>query len=418
MTPTRNPFGPTILAIALVLCALPVFDRDAAADSWMAPRPRLDVSADGRWYVILEPTPTLSAARFRLVERKPGAPRRQPGKGEAFAPLPGDRVAATGECHLPVEVFCLDGGDGFVLFETYANLGRGTVAARHDGHGKRLWSLVLGDLFTREQIGGFRNSVSSTWWYESAALDRKADDLVVVYEQPRHVPADAPIHGPNLGKKRAPGVLRISIVDGAHHFGKPADLLKLVGQGTTERQIEVLDAISRTRPTGWKPSFQRLLADEKAALAVRVMAAVHLKAAGDARGLDLVRKAATKGSPDDARAAALEHLPAFLGVDAMPLLRAVLREKLPPAVGLAVWRAIRSLGAAALDPLIAMVGETDAPPAYRVTAIQLLGQLGAEAGSALPALHRAAQGKDADVADHAKETARVIRQALKQAPPK
>lgn len=407
----------SILVSLLAAAILPLSGTVARGDSWMAPPQQLVPAPDGRTYLILDPTPVTEAS-FVLCERRAGAPPRKAvrlaagASGGPLGPDPGDRVLARGRCPVPMEVYCLDRGEGFVLFETYAQLGHGPVAVRYDGNGEPAWSVRLSDLFSPEEIGGFRNSVSSIWWYETVRFDPKRGELVVVYEQPRVVPPDAETRGPNLGPRRGSGVLRIALADGAHVFGKPADLLEQVGHGTPEQQRKVLDAVARAQPPGWQAALRKVLADEGGALLSRIAAAVHLQTAGgDARGRDLVRQAAASDEPPEVRALALEHLAAFDGDDAIPALRAALRAEPEPAVSLAIYRALAARGASALPSLGEMVGERDAPSGYRCVAAQLLAALGGAARDALPALLRAAQDPDQTVAEQARHAAEVIRRA-------
>lgn len=405
-----------VLAVALS-SALSLADAPAIADSWAAPQEMVAVSPDGRWYVLAEPTAGLKA-KFRLIEvtrgRSAPKPRTSPRpQGDAGPTLPrlSDRVRAAAKGPMPVGIHCLSAGDGFVTFETYGQVGTATVAARYDRNGRQRWSRKLGDFFSAAEIGGFRASSSSIWWFESHRLDEKNRNLVVVYETPKQVPADAEIRGPNLGPRRVPGVLRIALETGRRRPGNAQEFLALLELGSPAERTLAIDAVVRARPRGWKEALVLLVDRESEDLGVRVAAAIALHRAGDPHGVALIRQAAGPETPTAVRAEALEALPAVLGEEAWPFLQAALREE-DPELGMVISRAFRNAGVDALDVLIEMANDADAPDSYRVTAIQVLALLGEPARRALPTLARAARAGSAGVAENARNAMEAIRNAM------
>jgi len=395
-----------IPVLVLSLAAALLLPCPARADSWAPPSTLVSTSADGRYVVLVTPERGVEA-RFVLLRRAAGAP---PFEGDA--PGPGDEVLARGTCPMPLAAYCLDAGRGFLLFETYASLGMGRVLARYDAKGRLLFSRGLGDLFQPPEIAGFRNSVSSVWWFTSHRYDPKTDALLVIYETPETVDPADPVRGPNVGPRRKPGLLRIGAEDGRVERGTDADLLPLIGMGTLDQRLEALEACDLARPAGFNATLRAAFADPTAPLALRTAVAARLADEDDARAKDLLLRTAKPGTEPRARALALEALARTGAAGGLDLLRAALREKdVDRAVGLAVWRGFAAYGAAAVDVLAAMVEERDAPEHYRNTAIGLLARLGADARPALPALERVAAEEGGPMADYARDAAEAIRRA-------
>jgi hypothetical protein len=328
---------------------------------------------------------------------------------------PGDRVLAKGSCTMPLRAWCLDAGAGFLRYDTYGAVGHGNVLARYDGTGRVSWRLRLADLFSPQQVSGFRNTAGSTWWSETQWLDRRAGELVVVYETPRSIDPHDPVHGPNAGPLRAPGVLRVRLSDGAHAFGRPEDLLPGLGLGDDAQRLRVLDAVARARPAGWRPALAGILGDGRAPSALRVMAAVRLAEAGDGRGKAYALATARGEHPSAARARALRHLRLFLGDAALPALRASLRAA-SREESLAIQAALRDFGPQARETLLAMLKEKDAPILYRRTALGLIAQLGAQARPLLADLEALAAEERGPFAEELRFALKGLRRDLEKAP--
>jgi len=366
-----------------LLLALPILAVPAAADSWMAPIPKLVASEDGRWYAIVEPHESWGEARFQLVRRAKGKPPREaPSRSRGTSddavrlePESGDVVVAKGDAgFMPMEVRCLDGGKGFVLFETYANIGYQTVLQRHDAQGKVLWKRSLGDLFRPEQIERFLHTVSSIWWYEGVWIDEEAGDVVIA-------------HKGEAGR----GVVRVALATGKHRAGKPTDLLRQIGRGSAQERIEALASASEWKLDGLLEVVQAAFAKTTTPALARLHFAVHLQAAGDEGGKEFAVACARSDNPPDVRCFAVQNLSRFLpAAEAMPHFVDAMRAK-DDAVWRAAEEALRGLGAAAVGTLAAMILDEKESERYRAGAATALWNMGAPAAPALPALEKAAK---------------------------
>ncbi len=369
--------------LAFALLILLALAAPAQADSWMAPGPKLASSADGTTYVIVQPTKAWKDVRFQLVKRAEGRPARQPpylvgrrtGEPDRIDAEKGDKVLARGAVDfVPLEVRCLNGGRGFVLFETYANVGYHTVFQRHDAKGKVVWSKSLRDLFSAKQIKGFSHSVSSIWWYEGLWIDEAAGDIVVGYKG-----------------EQGRGVLRVALKDGKQREGSAKGLLQFVGIGSAEERIRALDSAKKWKLDGVLEAVQAAFAKTSTPLLARLHFAVHMHAAGDESGTDLMRASAQAGTAPDARAHAVRHLSMFVPAqEALPLLRDAMRAK-DDMVWSASEEALRKLGARAVETLTAMILDEKASERYRAGAATALWNMGAPAAPALPALKKVAK---------------------------
>jgi len=391
--------------LASVLLAAP----GASADSWVAPKPTLASSPDGRWYVIVQPTKGYGDVRFQLVRRAKGAEPRQPpvddgshGAKPLLKPEPGDEVVARGSCHMPMELRCLDGGRGFLLFETYAQLGGKKVLELRDGQGKVVWTRGLADLFSADQIrSDFTQSVSSIWWYSGFWLDETAGEIGIVTKT-----------------KLGPGLLRVGLKDGKRGTLEPVALLSRLSLGTSAERIVALEAAEALQLPGLTSAVREAYEDASTPALARAHMAVSLHARGDERGRDFVADSARDGRPLPLRRYAAGHLGEVLGKDALPLLA--------PALGDEDWQlrrqaslSMQALGGAAVDTLIRMISDSSLDETARVEAAQVLWRMGAPAAPALAALEQLRTSASPKLARTAREAVKVIRAATsKQAPGK
>jgi hypothetical protein len=383
--------------LGLLLLAVLFHDAPATADSWMPPGAQLASSLDGGWYAIVNPTEKWSAASFLLVRRAAGASRREaPGRiesGVALGPDAGDGVVARGPCKVPMRVLCLDAGRGFVLFDTYASVGSGTVLERYDGKGRRVWSRRLADLFRAEAVEAFSHSVSSIWWSRGIWVDETSGDLVIL-----HAARGA----------SAPSVLRVSFVDGKHKPGRAEDVLARIGRGHAEEQILALEAAEQL---GLEARFARAraaLADPATPLEARVRFAMVFHARGDPSGTPLVVAAAQAGSAPRLRAYALRQLPALIGVEALPMLEPAMRSEDDEVWAAAEW-AFRALGARAVPTLVRMAQDETATGKYRLGAVHALWNMQGEAMDALPVLERLEKTAPTPIAEAAGHAVKALR---------
>lgn len=81
---------------------------------------------------------------------------------------------------LPADVHVFDGNRGAVLFDQYAQLGRGDTLALLKSDGTLGWRLSLGDLFDRKVIATFMKSTSSIWWNRTWWVDGGRGKAVLV----------------------------------------------------------------------------------------------------------------------------------------------------------------------------------------------------------------------------------------------
>ncbi len=367
-----------LAAACLVLLALA--GPDARADSWGPPQPMLASSEDGRWYVISNPGDDYRTGRLLLVRRAPGKAPRGPlyGSGDVFEqaapiePSEGDVVVARADGHMPMDVRCLNGGQGFVLFDTHGGVGTGIVLARYDGEGRRLWTRKLPDLFTPLQIQGFTHTVSSIWWSSGLWIDEAQGAVIVVYE----------LLGPQL--------LEVDLATGRHQAGDRACLLPRFGRGTFKERLLALDTAARVRPPGLLDAARAGYAVADLPPAIRMRLAVLMAEEGDDSGAEFVLAHVAQGKPKALRTFAVKSLPVLLGEDALPHLRDAMRGEADEAWH-AAMQGFQRLGAAAIPTLVEMLGEEGESSDYRGGAASVLGDLALVARPAVPALLDAAR---------------------------
>lgn len=361
----------------------------AQADSWMPPQPMISSSEDGRWYVIVEPVEGVRNARFRLVARAKGKPPRaslprvQRDRASAGSPKlePGDRLVATGSCTMPMEVRCLNGGKGLVLFENYGAIGFGHVLDVRDGKGKPRFTKKLIELFPSMDMTTFQRTVGSIWWYSGWWVDEEAGEVVLLWK----------------GREDKAGVLRVRLKNGTTHAGKKTDVLARFSRGLEDERILALKQAVTWKLPGVTSAAADAFDDQAAPPLVRLHMAKLLIERGDARGKAFFASQARTGE-GAARVFAVQHLPMALVTEAIPILKEAMRSE-EKALRDASEYAFRHMAAKAVPTLIAMLEEAGAPATYRAGAAMALWNMPVE--DALPAeaaLAKAAKSKDKPVA--------------------
>jgi hypothetical protein len=182
------------LWIVMILVSLP-FDH-ARGDSWPAAQVREVFSKSREWFVRVTPGTSVG----ELVGFA-GAPKGKRATA-TFYQLASDRsYRPRAEITLPNPVapvlfLVTDRGYLFTL-DNWHNMGYGKVLASYGPDGRTVFASELADVFSRDEIGKFRTSVSSIWWRTETvyvregqqtiyvALDDKGRDLIVEVETGR-----------------------------------------------------------------------------------------------------------------------------------------------------------------------------------------------------------------------------------------
>ncbi|MDA1193825.1 MAG: hypothetical protein O2894_01435 [Planctomycetota bacterium] len=389
-----------ILAAALLLLS-PA--RPAGADSWIAPGPIGASSEDGRWYAIVQPVKNETDAEFLLVQRGQDRPARVfPGRGARddtvpFKPEPGDRLVARGACRMPLEVRCLTGGQGLVLFENYGSVGYGLSLDVRDGKGAPRFTKSLAQLFSAERRALFAESVSSIWWNRGFWVDEATGDVVLLWE----------------GRESEGGVVRVALKDGAVRDGAKSDVLARFAVGDAAERIAALE-----RALAWKLNGTLEAAAAAADRAAtpplaRLHFGKYLIEQGDERARPLFAAGVRAADPEVA-SFAVQHLPLALGDGALPFLQEALRQDSPVLRNSAEY-ALRGMGSRAVPALIVMVGDTRESAAYRAGAATALWNMDVEASlPAEAALAEAAKSELPELAYAAGHALKQIREYLKK----
>lgn len=355
-----------VLTGAISLVAAP-----AGADSWGPYGARREVDPTGRWSVVLRAGKQGVSADFTLAEAPAGAPPVTPiAPGAPFAPNPpdvnvreGDAILATGTLEsAPLEVRVSARGLGFAAMEEYGGVGGGVSFAWVGRDGSVRHPKRLGDLFSAEEIRAFRHTVSSIWWFRGAWIDEDARETIVV------------------GAGQA--IRAVSIETGVVRKADAAEIRRALRFPDPQAGALAIDLARELALDGVEDALAAMLADERAVLRLRVRAAAALAERRDLRGKAVLVAAAATPRPAAVDKAdyefALEHLPAALGLDAVPLLKAAMRGE--SADG---WSAGMSgfvaLGEPAVAALLAMLTEAGQSNDYRGGAAHALGRIGSKA---------------------------------------
>ena len=389
----------------LLLLSLGTGLSEAHADSWMMPQPMLSVSRDGRWYVIVqsESGKGFGDVRFQLVRRAPGAlPREVPpapwqGRGETprFQVDSGDVVVARGTCHTPIRLRCLDGGKGFVLFETHGGVGGRNVLECRDGSGAVRWVRGLVDLFAPEVIlNEFMHTVSSIWWYDDLWIDQARDEIGIVTK-----------------RKAGPGLLRVALSDGSHRSMEAKALLRPLAGGTAAERLLALRTARALEVPGLPVVARAAFAATDTPPLARAHLGMYLHARGDTDAAAFVLDAAKPGTEMEVRRFAVAQLSELRGAKAIPLLERALADE-DAGVRDAAQQGFVQLGAQAVDALVGILRDETQSLDARIGAVHALWNMTWQAERALPALARLGPGDDRRLVRAAEQAGDTIRAAV------
>jgi hypothetical protein len=357
------------VAAAIALVAAP-----AGADSWLPYGARREVDPTGRWSVVLRAGKQGVSAEFTFAEAPAGAPAVTPvAPGAPFAPnapevnvREGDAILATGTLEsAPLEVRVSARGLGFAAMEEYGGVGGGVSFAWVGRDGSVRHPKRLGDLFSAEEIQAFRHTVSSIWWFRGAFIDEDARETIVV------------------GVGRA--IRAVSIETGVVRKAGAAEIRRALRFADPQAAALAIDLARELALDGVEDALAATLTDEHARLRLRVRAAAALAERKDLRGRAVLVAAAATPKPATVEKAdyefALEHLPAVLGLDAVPLLQAAMRGESADGWS-AGMNGFVALGEPAVAALLAMLTEAGQSSDYRGGAAHALGRMGSKASIA------------------------------------
>lgn len=226
------------MRIHAVLLACLLAPSLARADSWAPFRPFDRVSADG-------------TSALHVGER---AFTWTGGRGGATH---GGRLNRT-----PADGDVLDGAAGFVLFDTYASLGSGTLVDRYTAEGEVVWSHTLESLFEPDRAAAFPRSISSTWWCRDWWIDEPAGLVVLSLNDAAREFSPAPPPGTLLSLRiqdGAPAETPVAVLTRrlqAGHGGYTAQAIDLGADSRWLRDTCVDDAV----PLGDRVEAERRLA--------------------------------------------------------------------------------------------------------------------------------------------------------------
>lgn len=360
-----------------IILALPLFVLPPSAPGrWKLFHDQRVVSDSGRRYVVIRDSDP--GITFELCQRRPGAPAMQPATMESplLAPVPVEKdeseiardpkdiLLASGNVgQIPLEVRVLDQLGGFVLFEQYYRVGYGKAVIYVNDKGEVVVEKTVQEIFGRipEKT---RFTTSSIWWCQGFRVDEQRKCVVVISKDDT--------------------IREISLIDGKVSTPGISHMIGWFGKGTIEERVLMLEVASRLEETeltlassealvlAWNPQESLPIRVRAAVIAVRAKAAVgrdFAKLFEHARGEDVPRLG---------RDYAILHLPEILGVEAMPILRELMRSSARRDVWTPAQQGFANLGAKALPILCEMLLEQDATPEYRGGAADVLGRIGSK----------------------------------------
>lgn len=394
--PRPGRFAALLLTASIGLVAVP-----ATADSWMPYGPRREVDPTGRWSVVLKEGKQGVAADFTFAEAPSGTspvtaiPSGAPFQANApeVTVRQGDAILATGTLEsAPLEVRVSSRGLGFAAMEEYGGVGGGVSFAWVGRDGSVRHQKRMRDLFSAEEIKSFRHTVSSVWWFRGAWIDEDARETIVV------------------GNGRA--IRAVSIETGVVRKAGAAEIRRALGFPDPNAAALAIDLAREEKIDGVTELLVRALADSATTLRVRLRAAAALAEWKDLRGKPVLVAAAATPRPATVEKAdyefALEHLPAVLGLDAVPSLEAAMRGDSADGWS-AGMNGFVALGEPAVAALLAMLTEAGQSNDYRGGAAHALGRIGS--GSSLAGLVAAISDPNEYVANAAANAAVLIGKA-------
>lgn len=390
--------------LALVLLAS-LTSGVARADTWMAFADKRVASPSGRRYVVIR-AQEHGSVDFELCERRTSLPPLK--NAETSSPLggkaavgeidrdPRDRLLASGTVkHLPYDVHVLDSG-GFVLFETHYSFGRANTITYVDDAGKVVTQKKLPDIYGAVP-SGTTHSVSSTWWERGHWIDEQRRSVVVISkgDEIREVLID----GGKISTPEITTFVRWCRVGSTENRSIALEVLS--------RQVEPADTLDDTTRSLRRriadrvivPAAEGIVADPKEPLALRLRAAIVLTRANRPGNYApmFLEGIKARNTPADRRFATA-HLPVVLGVDAIPILRELMRGEAS-----VVWASCQegfiALGERAVPTLIEILEEAGTSSDYRGGAAHALGEI--RSAAAIPALFEAAATAEEYIANAA-----------------
>jgi hypothetical protein len=396
------------------------------------------VDPTGRYYVVVkkdESRKTASAfmpVTFEVAERKAGSPTVLSAADKGALEIvanpevkvrEGDVLLSRGKLDdHPAQIIVSSSGLGFVALNMVAHhggrpsVGDALVVVSNDGtirHHKK-----LSDLFDEREISQFVHTTSLIDWYTGAWIDENRKEVVLVGGQ----------QWP--GMTSLPTILRVvELESGRVREGSSTAILAALSDPNVPELDLVLELAAEKRLAQAKPQLERILVDDERPLAVRLRAAVALASIGDRRGKDLMKNAVlSSGSTWDDTCYAIQNLAFVTSDETASILCDVVRRfstsrgclardamrKLNGDAALASLRRLLeerrnlactefaaaclgdkgSAAKAAVPDLIKLLDgepEQNDPPRIQKVAAKALGQIGRDAGAALPRLRRLAQ---------------------------
>jgi hypothetical protein len=158
-----RPLEATLWIPASIVIVILLFGGGLAADSWPGPHVMTSFSADGHRFVRISPGQSVgdvvgfageakgAYARALFYERRPDRSYRVAADVALLNPV------------APVDILLSNSGY-LITFDNWHNLGYGESVAIYNPTGAVVASWELEQLYTPEQLGGIRTSVSSRWW--------------------------------------------------------------------------------------------------------------------------------------------------------------------------------------------------------------------------------------------------------------
>lgn len=345
------------MRISVRLLVLAYLVSIASADSWRLPDRQRIVSPNGSFVLDLVPSNIRSQIDYFQEEDTGRKSDRNPCWGRLLRQLPDGKEAVLWTADLdnkvaPVEVVIADSGKVVVGFDNWHSIGYGpNVLAVYGEQGKLRFRHSLEELMPARQIRKLTPSVSSRRWRRGCWLDENRHEIVL-----------ATIPGP---------LVVVDLENGAVRPGGENEIRNSLA-ASTGGELELPLELAAETGVQAPADYKRILKDASQPLAIRLRAAFALRGCGDRSGESLFIQEARGSSYSQERAYALEHLPRFLGLKAVPVLQEAMR--LDSANLEACKRGLASLGSRAVPVLVQML-RTKGSANYRAGAAEVLGKL-------------------------------------------